>query len=128
MTSSEMQPPPDVESFLPLTPAVFHVLLALADGPSHGYAVMKEVETRTRGRVRLGPGTLYGITKRLLADGWVAEVKAGSPAAAGRRGRRDFRLTALGRAVAAAEMRRLEDLLELARGKRWLPVSPRQKV
>lgn len=111
---------PTPESFLPLTPAVFHVLLALADGPSHGYAVMKEVERRTGGRVRLGPGTLYGITKRLLADGLVAEVETPPGTASGRR-RRDFGLTALGRAVAAAESLRLERLLELARAKRLLP-------
>lgn len=111
---------PAPESFLPLTPAVFHVMLALADGPAHGYAVMKEVERRTGGRVRLGPGTLYGITKRLLAGGLVREVEAPRGAASGR-GRRDFRLTALGRAVAAAESRRLESLLALARAKHLLP-------
>ncbi len=111
---------PQPESFLPLTAAAFHVLLALADGTAHGYAVMKEVERRSGGRVRLGPGTLYGITKRLLADGLLAEVDPPRGAPSGRR-RREYRLTSLGRAVAAAESRRLERLLELARAKRLLP-------
>ena len=61
------QPDPSVAAYLPLTPPVFHVLIALADGEKHGYAILREVEDRTGGRVRLSSGTLYAIIKRLLA-------------------------------------------------------------
>jgi DNA-binding PadR family transcriptional regulator len=81
---------------LPLTPALFHVLLALADGEKHGYAIMKEVEQRTSGSVTLGTGTLYGIVKRLLADGMIRESAAGSDER-----RRAYRLRAFGRKVAS---------------------------
>jgi DNA-binding PadR family transcriptional regulator len=91
---------------LPLTPAAFQVLLALVDGPKHGYAVMKEVEARTDGRVRLSTGTLYGIVKRLLADGVIREF-----ADTGERGRRTYRLTPFGRRVAVAEADRLRELV-----------------
>ncbi len=60
----------------PLTPAMFHVLLALAGEDLHGYAILKEVELRTGGKVRLSTGTMYGIIKRLLADGLIAELRA----------------------------------------------------
>ena len=67
---------------LPLTPAMFHVLVALADEPRHGYAIIKDVSVRTAGAVELGTGTLYGIVKRLLADGLAVESR---DAPAGRR-------------------------------------------
>jgi len=63
----------DAHDLLPLTPAMFHVLVALADGETHGYAIMKDVEELTGGGVRLSTGTLYGIIKRLLADGLIRE-------------------------------------------------------
>jgi DNA-binding PadR family transcriptional regulator len=100
---------------LPLTPALFHVLLALADGEKHGYAIMKEVEQRTSGSVTLGTGTLYGIVKRLLADGMIRESAAGSDER-----RRAYRLTAFGRKVALAEAERLRELVESARAKKLL--------
>lgn len=103
------------EDHLPLTPAVFHVLLALADGDSHGYAIMKEVEARTGGEVRLGTGTLYGIVKRLLADGLVRESAAASTDR-----RRAYRLTPFGRRVALAEAERLRDMVVAAQAKRLL--------
>jgi DNA-binding PadR family transcriptional regulator len=103
------------EDHLPLTPAVFHVLLALTDGDAHGYAIMKEVEARTGGEVRLGTGTLYGIVKRLLADGWIKESALGSDDR-----RRTYRLTPFGRRVALAEAERLQDLVLSARHKRLL--------
>ena len=59
----------------PLTPPLFHVLISLADGDRHGYAILKDVEDRTGGAVRLSTGTLYGIIKRLLADGWIVEAR-----------------------------------------------------
>lgn len=91
---------------LPLTPALFHVLLALVDGEKHGYAIMKEIEERTGGKVVLGTGTLYGIVKRLLADGWIRESALGSTER-----RRAYRLTSFGRGVALAEAERLRDLV-----------------
>ena len=99
----------------PLTPALFHVLLSLADGEKHGYAILKEVEARTNGKVVLSTGTLYGIIKRLLADGWIRESALGST---GRR--RAYRLTAAGRKVALAEAERLRDLMLSAQMKKLL--------
>src|SRR5919106_4341942 len=91
---------------LPLTPALFHILLSLADGQKHGYAILKEVAERTSGQVELSTGTLYGIIKRLLADGLIRESALGSTDR-----RRAYRLTAFGRRVALAEAERLRDLL-----------------
>lgn len=107
---------PDAASHLPLTPATFHLLLALADGPQHGYAAMKRIEAATGGEVRLGPGTLYGMTKRLLEEGLIAECDRPAFAESDGRGRRTFELTPLGRAVARAEAERLERTLAIARG------------
>ena len=91
------------------------MLLALADGDAHGYAIMKEVEARTGGEVRLGTGTLYGIVKRLLADGLVRESAAASTDR-----RRAYRLTPFGRRVALAEAERLRDMVVAAHAKRLL--------
>jgi DNA-binding PadR family transcriptional regulator len=99
----------------PLTPALFHVLLSLADGEKHGYAILKEVSARTEGRVALSTGTLYGIIKRLLADGWIRESALGSTER-----RRAYRLTAAGRKVALAEAERLRDLVLSAQSKKLL--------
>ena len=103
-----------VES-LPLTPALFHVLLSLADGEKHGYAILKEVEQRTEGAVRLSTGTLYGIVKRLLADGMIRESAAGSDDR-----RTAYRLTAFGRKVALAEAERLRSLVMAAQAKKLI--------
>ena len=99
----------------PLTPALFHVLLSLADGEKHGYAILKEVAARTDDKVVLSTGTLYGIIKRLLADGWIRESALGSTER-----RRAYRLTPLGRKVALAEAERLRDLVTSARTKKLL--------
>jgi DNA-binding PadR family transcriptional regulator len=99
----------------PLTPALFHVLLSLADGEKHGYAILKEVSARTEGRVVLSTGTLYGIIKRLLADGWIRESALGSTER-----RRAYRLTPVGRKVALAEAERLRDLVLSAQSKKLL--------
>src|SRR5215471_13598786 len=104
----------DPASLLPLTPAMFHVLVALADGETHGYAILKEVERLTAGAVRLSTGTLYGIIKRLLADGLVKETAA---ATKDDERRRSYELTTFGREVARAEAARLEHTLAIARGK-----------
>jgi DNA-binding PadR family transcriptional regulator len=105
----------DPVELLPLTPALFHVLLSLADGEKHGYAILKEVEQRTNGSVVLSTGTLYGIIKRLLADGLIRESAAGSDDR-----RTAYRLTAFGRKVALAEAERLRELVIAAQGKKLL--------
>jgi DNA-binding PadR family transcriptional regulator len=93
---------------------MFHVLVALADGQTHGYAILKDVEQLTIGAVRLSTGTLYGIIKRLLADGLVKETAA---ATKDDERRRSYGLTAFGREVARAEAARLEHTLAIARRK-----------
>src|SRR5437764_14642508 len=103
----------------PLTPAMFNVLLALADGDKHGYAILKEVEEQTAGEVQLSTGTLYGIIKRLLAEGLVVELRS-RPAEGDDHRRRYYRLTEDGRRVAVAEAQRMEKLLVRARNKRLL--------
>ena|SRR5689334_11322300 len=107
----------DPAQLLPLTPAAFHVLVALADGASHGYAIMKEVERLTGATVRLSTGTLYGIIKRLLADGLIRETFAAGSADPRRRA---YELTPFGRDVARAEAARLEQTLLVARRTRLL--------
>lgn len=99
---------------LPLSGAALHILLSLADDDRHGYSIMQHVAERTGGKLRLGPGTLYGCLKRLLADGLIEE----SPRPASRREdprRRYYRLTSLGRRVATVELERLAALLKAAR-------------
>ena len=103
-------------SFLPLTPAVFHLLLALSDADRHGYGIAKEVAERTGGRVRLGPGTIYGTLNRMREAGLVEERVAGADRGGDDR-RRYYRITPLGRAVARAEASRLLELVDIARGK-----------
>jgi DNA-binding PadR family transcriptional regulator len=110
----------DPASQLPLTSAAFYVLVALADEERHGYAIIKEVSTITSGAVELGTGTLYGIIKRLLADGLVVESQKRPAAVHDDERRRYYRLTPFGRKVAAAEAERLEQMVEAARAKSTL--------
>lgn len=102
--------------FLPLTPAVFHVLLALAGGDLHGYAIMKEIVRQTDGRFRLQAGTLYSTLQRLLEQGWVEETPAVRPAKDSRR--RYYRLAKPGRRILDEEVRRMEALVRAARAQR----------
>jgi len=104
----------------PLTPAMFHVLLALAGDDLHGYAILKEVELRTGGKVKLSTGTLYGIIKRLLADGLIVERRARPTDANDDERRRYYRLTPQGREVAAAEAERMDEVLSIARARNLL--------
>jgi len=97
----------------PLTPPLFHVLVSLADEDKHGYAILKDVDERTAGEVSLSTGTLYGIIKRLLASGWIAEVRARRSDDDERR--RYYRLTASGREAALSETARLERAASQAR-------------
>ena len=99
----------------PLTPAMFHVLLALAGGDMHGYAILKEVTEQTSGEVELSTGTLYGIIKRLLADGLIVEMRRRPAVENDDARRRYYHLTEEGRAVAVAEARRMEKLVARAR-------------
>ena len=108
------------EEFLPLTPAMFHILLALADRERHGYHIMQEVEERTEGKVRLGPGTLYGSIKRMLAAGWIEETEERPDADLDDERRRYYRLTDFGYRIASAEAERLERLVKSARVKKLL--------
>ncbi len=105
----------DPNTFLPLTPAVFHIMLALAGGESHGYGIMLEVERLTSGQLNLGPGTLYRSIQRMLVDGLIEETKDSSAAEDDDERRRNYRLTAFGFEVAQAETRRLESLVKAAR-------------
>lgn len=115
----------DPETFLPLTPAVFQILLALADGEKHGYGIMREIGQRTGRRLRMGPGTLYGSIARMLSAGVIEESDQRPDPALDDERRRYYRLTQLGRRVATAEARRLVELVQLARATDLLPRSPR---
>lgn len=110
----------DTDSFLPLKPQWFHILLALSGQDQHGYGIMQEVLERTGGKVHLWPPTLYGSLKRLVEDGLVGETdKRPAPDQDDSR-RRYYRLTPLGRRVLAAETARLEDLVRAAHAKQGL--------
>lgn len=111
----------DPEKFLPLTPAVFHLLLALADGERHGYAIMQEVAESTNGQVKMGPGTLYGTIKRLLEVQFIEESDERPDPKLDDERRRYYRLTGLGERVVRAEAGRYADLVALARGKKLIP-------
>ncbi|MGH9866167.1 MAG: PadR family transcriptional regulator [Candidatus Acidiferrales bacterium] len=108
------------EPYGALTPAMFHVLLTLAGEDRHGYAILKEVEACTGGKVRLSTGTLYGIIKRLLADGLIAELRSRPSEPEDDERRRYYRLTAAGRQVAAAEAQRMDEVLAIARANNLL--------
>lgn len=110
----------DPEHLLPLTPAVFHILLALADRERHGYAIMQEVAADTQGQVQMGPGTLYGTIKRMIATGLVEESDERPDPALDDERRRYYRLTDLGHRVAVAEARRLSSLVDVAHTKRLI--------
>jgi DNA-binding PadR family transcriptional regulator len=105
------------EPILPLTPAVFHILLALADQERHGYAIMREVEANSGGELKMGPGTLYGSIKRMLAAGLIEESGSRPDPEMDDERRRYYRLTPAGRQALQAETRRLEELVSVARSK-----------
>ena len=102
-----------------LTPAVFHILLALADEERHGYGIMQDVLERTQGKIRLGPGTLYGTIKRMLEAGMIEELPE-RPDENDQR-RRYYKLSTQGRKTAKVEAERLEQLVRVARMKKLLP-------
>lgn len=108
------------EPDLPVTWAMFQVLLSLADGEKHGYAILKDVEAQSHGEVRLGTGTLYGIIKRLLGEGMIIECRRRPARGDDDARRRYYELTGWGRKVTVAEAERMEKILAIARGKRLL--------
>jgi DNA-binding PadR family transcriptional regulator len=108
-----------VEQLLPLPPATFHILLALLDEERHGYAIIQDVEARTQGELRLSAGTLYRSIARMVEQGLITEVRRRTAADDPRR--RYYRLTPFGLDVARAEMRRLSQLVRLARARGLKP-------
>jgi DNA-binding PadR family transcriptional regulator len=102
------------ESMLPLTPAVFHILLALAGGERHGYGIMQEILAQTDGKMRIGPTTLYRSIKRMLADGLIVETDERPDPELDDERRRYYKLTMLGQHVALAESQRMEQTLRVA--------------
>ena len=108
-----------VESLLPLQPATFHILVALADEDRHGYAIMQDVAARTRD-VKLGAGTLYRSIQRMLEQGLIEELRERPAPELDDERRRYYRITPFGRTVAKAEARRLAQMLKLARARGFL--------
>jgi DNA-binding PadR family transcriptional regulator len=112
---------PIPESYLPLTPAVLDIMVALGDEELHGYAIMQEVRRRTAGKRRLVPGTLYCSLKQMEERGWVVEAEERPDPDLDDERRRYYRLTEFGRRVAMAEVERLEGLVDAARSKGFIP-------
>lgn len=108
------------EDLLPLTPAMFHILLALADRERHGYDIMREVDERTEGQVRMGPGTLYGSIKRMLQTGWIEELGERPDPELDDERRRYYKLTNFGYRLAVAEAERLARLVKSTKVKKLL--------
>jgi DNA-binding PadR family transcriptional regulator len=106
------------EELLPLQPAVFHILLALADRDRHGYAILQDIAARTGGRIRMSPGTLYGSIKRMLDQGLIEEFEDLNTSD---ERRRYYRISRFGRRVAIAEAARFESLLAQGRATGLLP-------
>ena len=113
-------PTPDPQSLLPLTPPVFHILLALTDEERHGYGIMRDVAAQTNDRLVLGPGTLYGCIKRMLAAGLIEGSDERPDPAMDDERRRYYRMTAVGRRAVRAEAERLAGAVSAARARRLL--------
>jgi DNA-binding PadR family transcriptional regulator len=110
----------DPEALLPLTPAVFHILLALVGCDRHGYGIMQEVNFFTEGKLRLGPGTLYRSIKQMLSEGLITELDERHDPVLDDQRRRYYRLTDFGQRILKAETERLEHVLNVARAKQRL--------
>jgi DNA-binding PadR family transcriptional regulator len=109
-----------VADLLPLTPPVFHILVALADGERHGYGIMLDVAQQTDGSLQLGPGTLYGCLKRMLASGLVEESDERRDPELDDARRRYYRITTLGKRTVRAEAERLAGAVTAARARKLL--------
>ena len=110
-----------IAAMLPLLPATFHILVALADEDRHGYAIIQDVAARTDGSIRLSPGTLYRSIQRMLEQGLLVETRDRPAPEEDDERRRYYRITALGTAVAKAEARRLAQLVKMARAAGFAP-------
>jgi DNA-binding PadR family transcriptional regulator len=113
-----MSKPPISANLLPLTPPVFHILVALSDEERHGYGIMQDIARQTGDALQLGPGTLYGCLKRMLAAGMVEESDVRPDPAIDDERRRYYRMTPLGRRVVRAEAQRLANAVTAARTRR----------
>ncbi len=113
-----METKSDIQSNLPLTETTLYILLSLAPGPRHGYAIMKDVRALSRNRVELSTGTLYSALKRLLDQNWIRRTEDPDPSAANSgRNRKVYVLTNLGTNILQAEVDRLQSLVGVARGR-----------
>ena len=113
----------DIDTFLPLPAATFHILMALAEEDRHGYAIIQDVAARTDGALRLSPGTLYRSIQRMLDQGLLQETHDRPAPELDDERRRYYRITSLGTAVARAEARRLTQLVRLARARGLAPAK-----
>jgi len=111
----------EIEHLLPLPEATFHILMAVAEDDRHGYAIIQDVATRTDGKLKLSPGTLYRSIQRMLEQGLIQETAERPAPELDDERRRYYRITAFGRAVAKAEARRLAQLMKLARESGFAP-------
>ena len=111
----------EAQAFLPLQPATFHILLAVADEDRHGYAIIQDVADRTGGALRLSAGTLYRSIQRMLEQGLIVEPRERPAPEDDDERRRYYRITPLGASVAKAEARRLSDLVKMARARGFAP-------
>ena len=114
---------PTPDSLLPLPPATFHILMALSDDDRHGYAIIQEIEARTRGELRLSAGTLYRSIQRMIEQDLIVEIHERPAPEFDDERRRYYRITKFGEAVARAEARRLQNLVRLARASGFVPRS-----
>ena len=114
---------PTVDSLLPLQPATFHILMALADDDRHGYAIIQEIAARTDGTIRMSAGTLYRSIQRMIEQGLIVEIHERPAPELDDERRRYYRITKFGEAVARAETRRLQNLVRLARASGFVPRS-----
>src|SRR5688572_30342715 len=115
-----MSPEPTIEQLLPLPPATLHILLALANGELHGYAIIQDVEARTDGELRMSAGTLYRSIARMVEQGLITEIATRRTRAEDER-RRYYRLTSFGTTVARAELHRLTQLVRHAKARGLTP-------
>jgi DNA-binding PadR family transcriptional regulator len=112
---------PDPTDLTPLSPAVFHILLSLGEGERHGYALKREISLRTGGKLKLGPGVLYGSINKMVELGLIEESEARPDAHLDDERRRYYRITSYGRKVAQAEAARMRELVQLAKAKFGVP-------
>ena len=114
----------DIDELLPLPPATFHILIAVADGDRHGYAIIQDIATRTNGELQMSAGTLYRSIQRMQEQGLIVESRRRPDPEDDDERRRYYQITPFGNAVARAEARRLSELIRLARARGIVPERP----